>query len=134
MAINAPFGSATARTLVDVFGSLMSWKGGDVEETRLNRQSVDTFEAVAGHLEETCSPAPDDQWMVRIVLAPLLAQLISCRVKSRRRNGGPPGAEVKPSSLQPGDLYVVEYVGDRVAHLKLALWPHGDDVWTYTGR
>ena len=28
-------------------------------------------------------------------------------------------------SFLPGDLYVVKYAGDRVAHSRLALWPQG---------
>ena len=97
-----PFGSASAWTLVVVevvrlFGSLVSQKGRDVEETRLSEAitaCVDTFEVAADRcLEpvcETCPPDLEGKWTSRIYLAPLLAQLIHCFLRCRRRNGGPP--------------------------------------------
>ena len=141
-----PFGTASAWTLVGVdvirlFGSLISQMGHDVKETRLREAitaCVDIFQAVSDRcpgtqLEpsncvgcETCSRDLDCQWTGRFVLAPLLAQVIICCVRCRQTTQlrAPPGAEVEWLwSLLTGDLYVVEYVGDRVAHWRLALWP-----------
>ena len=142
-----PFGTASAWTLVGVdvirlFGSLISQNGHDVEETRLSEAitaCVDTSQAVSDRcletqLEpsnyvgcETCSRDQECQWTGRLVLAPLLAQVIPCCVKCRQTTQlrAPPGAEVQWLwGLLPGDLYVVEYVGDRVALSRL-LYGHG---------
>ena len=110
-----PFGITSAWPLVGVevirlFGSLISQKGHDVEETCLSEAitaCVDTFQAVSDQVKSCC---------------------VKCRQTTQLR--APPDAEVQwLSTLLPGDLYVVEYVGEKVAHSRLALWTRGGDVW-----
>ena len=62
------------------------------------------------------------------------AHILLREVQTTQRRA-PPGVEVEwLGSLLPGDLYVVEYVGGRVAHSRLALWPREEDVWIGLAR
>ena len=114
------FGTASAWTLVDTFQAMS------------DRCPGTQFEPSNCVGCETCSRDLECQWTGRFVVALLLAQVISCCVKCRQttQSRAPPGAEVQwLSTLSCQVMSVVEYVVDRVAHSRLALWPRGDDVW-----
>ena len=77
---------------------------------------------------ETCSPGLEGQWTVRIVLAHLLAQPISCCVKCRRRSGALSrrGGGVV---IEPQLISTALSMWPTVAHSRLVQWPQKTDVW-----